>query len=158
MSLTSPRALATASIAALVLGTGVAAHAAVDKTARAKVRVVTISYTGGCGVAVNANGTGVTGAPGACPVGGTYDVAKKGKEKYLSIAVTDQSGRPVSGALWLSGGTGNAVDEPFCGALKTYRMTQASFTLDLNNAADSACPGVPTSGKIVIKYSNVPVK
>ena len=154
----SPRTLATASIAALVLGTGVGAHAAVGTKVKPKVRTVTVKYTGGCGVAVNVSGTGVTGAPGTCPLGATYSLAKKKTEKYLTIAITDQTGNPVSGALWLSGGTGNAKDEPFCGALKNYPMAQPSYTLDLNAAADTSCPSAPTSGTIVIKYSNVPVK
>jgi hypothetical protein len=159
MSHINSRAFAVASIGALVLGTGVAAHAAAGKaTSHPKPRVVKISYTGGCGFDVNAAGNGVAGAPGTCALGDNYALAKKGKEKYLSIKVVDTSGRPVSGSLWLQGGTGNAVDEPFCGALKNYRMTQGTYTMDLNAAADSACPGVATSGAIQITYSATPQK
>lgn len=154
----STRSFATASIAALVLGTGFGAHAAVDHKVKPKVRTVKVHYTGGCGFVVNVSGTGVTGAPGSCAVGATYSIAKKKTEKYLSIIVTDQTGQPVSGSLWLSGGTGNAVDEPFCGALKNYRMSQANYTMDVNAGADTDCPGLPTTGTIVVKYSNVPVK
>jgi hypothetical protein len=152
------RVVGASVISALVLGSGVGAQAAVSHKVKPKVRTVSISYTGGCGVAVSVAGNGVTGAPGACVLGATYQVAKKATEKYLSIAVTDQTGRPVSGSLWLSGGAGNAVNEPFCGALANYPMAQSSYTLDINAAADTGCPGVPTAGKIVIKYSNVPVK
>ena len=119
-----------------------------------KVRTVTITYSGGCGVSVSVEGSGVTAAPGLCATGDTYNLAKKGKEKYLSIAVTDQTGRPVSGSVWLS----SSANEPFCGAMKNYQMGQPTYTLDLNGAADTSCPGVPTSGKIVVKYSNVPIK
>ena len=150
------RAIGVLLVAASVLGTGAGAHAATAK--KAKIRKVTISYTGGCGFDVNVSGNGVAGAPGACALGDNYQLAKKGKEKYLSIAVTDQSGQPVSGSLWLSGGTGNAVSEPFCGALKNYQMTQSTYSMDLNAAADSACPSLPTSGTIVISYSNLPLK
>ena len=129
-------------------------HAAVGPKVKPKVRTVTITYSGGCGVSVNLAGSGVTAAPGICASGQTYTLAKKGKEKYLSIAVTDQSGRAVSGSVWLS----SSANESFCGALKNYRMGQPTYTLDLNAAADTSCPGVPTSGKIVVKYSNVPVK
>jgi hypothetical protein len=152
------RAVGAVVVCGMLLGTGAGAHAAVSHKVKPKVRTVSISYTGGCGFAVNVQGNGVTGAPGACALGGTYSLAKKGKEKYLSIAVTDQSGQPISGSLWLSGGTGNAVNEPFCGALANYPMAQSSYTLDINAAADTACPSAPTTGKIVIKYSNVPVK
>jgi hypothetical protein len=123
-------------------------------TVKPKVRTVTISYSGGCGVGVNVEDNGFTATPGLCATGQTYDIAKKGKEKYLSIAVTDQSGRATSGSVWLN----TSAAQAFCGSLKNYRMGQSTYTLDLNVAADTSCPGLPTSGKVVIKYSNVPIK
>ena len=149
------RALGGAAVAALVLGTGFGAHAATERKPVKKVRTTTVKYQGPCGFDVNVKGTGVTGAPGTCPIGQTYTVSRRTGEKFLTIVVTDQTGRPVSGNLWLSGGTGNAVNQPFCGSLRNYRMGQDSYTLDLNAAADSTCPGVATTGKMVIKYSNL---
>jgi len=147
----------TRPVVALVAVAAVGAVALPSQAAGAvkpKVRTVTISYSGGCGIGVNVEDNGFTATPGVCATGKTYDLAKKGKEKYLSIAVTDQSGRATSGSVWLN----MSAAESFCGSLKNYRMGQPTYTLDLNVAADTSCPGLPTSGKVVIKYSNVPIK
>ncbi|MDQ1706502.1 MAG: hypothetical protein QOF18_2868 [Frankiaceae bacterium] len=150
------RVLGGAAVAALVLGTGVGAQAAGHRKPVKKVRTTTVAYQGGCGFDVAVGGTGGSGTPGVCPVGATYTVTRKSTEKFLTIIVADQTGRPVSGSLWLKGGAGTAVAEPFCGSLKNYRMGQDTYTLDLNAAADSTCPGAPTTGKLTIKYSNLP--
>lgn len=147
----------TAFVAVLVLGTGVGAHAATAKT-KPKVRRVTISYTGGCGTVLNADGNGLTAASGVCPVGADYKLVKKSKEKYLSIVVKDRAGVAVSGTLWLSPGTGNATSQPFCGAMKNYPMAQSKYTMDIDAGVDSSCPGEPTAGTIVISYSTAPLK
>lgn len=150
------RVVGGAAVAALVLGSGIGAQAATHHKAVKKVRTTTVTYQGGCGFAVGVSGNGVSGAPGSCAVGENYTVTRRATEKYLTIKITDQTGRPVSANLWLSAGTGNAVNEPFCGTLKDYRMAQATYTLDLNAAADSSCPGVPTTGKFTVAYSNLP--
>jgi hypothetical protein len=146
------RLLGGAAVAALVLGTGVGAEAATHKKPVKKTRTVTINYQGGCGL----DGAVVVGAPGACVIGGHYNVTRKSTEKFLNITVKDQTGRPVGGEIWLSSGTGNAVNEQFCGSLKNYQMGQDSYQLDLNTpSANPSCPGGATTGTITVKYSNV---
>lgn len=154
----SSRVIGLAAAAAMVAGSGVAAHAAGAGPVKLKVRTVTISYTGGCGFDVNAEVVTTSGAPGSCAVGGNYALAHKGGEKYLTILVKDGATSAVSGSLWLSGGTGTAKDQPFCGSLKNYRMAQPTYTMDLNAAADPTCPGAATTGTITIEYSNLPLK
>jgi hypothetical protein len=155
---TSGRVIGFAAAAMMVAGSGVAAHAADAAKPKLKVRTVTMSYTGGCGFSVNAEVVTSSGAPGSCVVGENYALAHKAGEKYLTIIVKDSATSAVSGSLWLSGGTGTAKDAPFCGSLKNYAMAQPTYTMDLNAAADPACPGAATSGTITIKYSNLPLK
>jgi hypothetical protein len=151
------RAAGAALVAATVLGTGVAAHAA-GTTHRAKIRKVTLHYTTGCGAVVDVDGNGVTGSPGACALSAEYQLTRKRTEKYLSIVVTDQTGRAVPGSLWLSSGAGTADSEAFCGALKNFPMTKSSYPMDLNSGVATSCPGEPTTGTIVVTYSNIPIK
>ena len=151
-------AFGVAAAAVLVAGSGVAAHAADAGKKPLKARIVTIQYTGGCGFNLNAEALTASGAPGSCAAGANYDVQRKSGEKYLTILVTDQTGSPVSGSLWLKGGTGNAVSEPFCGALKNYVMKQSAYTLDLNTSADPTCPGAATTGTMQLKFTNLPLK
>ena len=156
---TTGRLIALGAAAALAAGSGVAAHAADASTsARAKVRTVTIKYTGGCGFNLNAEVLTSSGAPSSCALGQNYALARKAGEKYLTIVVADQTASAVSGSLWLKGGTGTAVDKPFCGSLKNYLMGQSTYSMDLNASADATCPGAATTGTVVIKYSNVPIR
>lgn len=154
----STRVIGGTAVAALVLGTGFAADAATAAHKKAIVRHASMDYQGGCGLAVKVAGSGVTAAPGACAVGDHYDITRRVGEKYLTIAIKDQTGRPVGAELWLSDGTGDAVSEEFCGELKNYRMGQASYTLDLNTSVDTDCPGAATSGTVAVTYSSKPVK
>ncbi|MBV9292215.1 MAG: hypothetical protein JO222_07185 [Frankiales bacterium] len=139
---------------AVMAVSGIAAHAAPAKKAKPIVRHQTISYTGGCGIIVNAVAAAPTAAPGTCAVGSNYTVVHKTGEKYLTISVVDQTGRPISGEIWLTGGTGNATLQRFCGTLKHYTMGQASYQLDLNTGVDPTCPGEPTQGKINLTFSS----
>jgi len=139
---------------AAVAVSGVAAQAAPARHKKPIIRHQTISYTGGCGIVVNAVAAEPTAAPGNCVAGSNYTVVHKTGEKYLSITVVDQTGRPISGEIWLTGGTGNATLQRFCGALHDYRMAQASYQLDLNTGVDPTCPGEPTQGKINLKFSS----
>jgi hypothetical protein len=152
------RAAGIAAAVVMVAGSGVAAHAADAGKKPLKVRIVTIDYTGGCGFNVNAEAVTASGAPSSCAAGDNYAVQHKAGEKYLTILVDDQSGSAVSGSLWLKGGTGNAVSEPFCGSLKNYAMKQSAYTLDLNTSADPTCPGAATTGTLTVKFSNLPIK
>lgn len=148
------RLIGAAAATVLVTGTALAAHAAPAAT-KLHTRTVKISYSGGCGIVTPA----VVGAPGACVLGDNYDVVRKTGEKYLTIKIADKTGKAVSGEIWLSGGTGNAVQYPFCGGLKNYRMGQSAYTMDLNEGVDATCVGgVATSGTITVTYSNLPVK
>src|SRR3954471_10762498 len=109
----SKRFIGGTAVAALVLGTGFAADAAAVHKKKAIVRHASYTYQGGCAVGINA---GVSGAasPGTCAVGDHYDITRRVGEKFLTISVKDQTGRPVGGEIWLSDGTGNAKDQTFC--------------------------------------------
>ena len=155
----SKRFIGGTAIATLVLGTGFAAEAA---TAAHKkiVRHASFDYQGGCAVDVSNPAVTGTASPGTCVVGEHYDITRQAGEKYLTISVTDQTGRPVGGEIWISDGTGtgDATNQPVCGELKNYRMGQASYSLDLNTSVAPACPGAATSGSIAVTYSSYRLK
>lgn len=140
--------------AVMLAGSGVAAHAAGDAKRPLKIRVVTVQYTGACGVDVVA----ATGTAGVCPPGaGDYALKRKSGEKYLTILVKDGATSKVSGDLWLSTGAMAKVQQ-FCGTLKNFAMAQPTYSMNLNDSANPSCPGAPTSGTLTIEYSNLPLK
>jgi hypothetical protein len=150
----SHRAVGALVIGTLVLGSAVGAEAATKKPKVVKhTRVVTYQYNGGCGrdLAV------VVGDTSPCGVGTTWTLARQKGEKYLTIAVTDQTGRPVGGEIWLTGGTGNATDQAFCGSIKDFQIFQDSYNLDVNSPSlSTTCAGAATVGSVKITYSNLP--
>jgi len=152
----SVRLIGALAITTLTLGTAVGAHAAPAKKKKVTIRTQKVSYQAGCGFAVDIAGNGVRGS--YCPVSGDYPLALRGKEKFVSIAVTDSSGVKVGGDLWLSDGTGDAEGVPFCGTLKNYKSTQPTYHLNLDVSASTSCPGLPTSGTITITYSSARLK
>ena len=150
----SGRVVGFVAVAAMVAGSGVAAHAGDMSKPKLKVRKVTISYTGACGV----DATAVSGTAGVCPPGASdYALAHKAGEKYLTILVKDSATSAVSGNLWLSSGA-MATAERFCGSLKNYAMGQPTYSMNLNDAANPSCPGAATTGTITVEYSNLPLK
>jgi hypothetical protein len=151
----SHRVLGGAVVATLVLGSAVGAEAAAKKPVK-HTRTVKVAYTGGCGIVVNVAGSGASAAPGNCVLGGTYDVTPNKGEKYVTLTVSDATGRPVGGEIWtVSNGT-SSQNQPFCGGVKDFILT-GGVTVDLNTPAlDSTCPGGATQGTLTIAYSNLP--
>jgi hypothetical protein len=157
------RALGFLVMGSLLVGSAAGAEAATKKKKVVKhTRVVTLKYTGACTVAGNTPAVTFAFSSSSCPPGAAdysgFD-AQPG-EKYLTVKVTDSTGRPVHGELWLTTGSGTAANDKnqeFCGALTDYLLTQRTFSLDLDAATvDASCPGGATSGTITATWSNLP--
>jgi hypothetical protein len=115
-------------------------------------RTVTMSYTGACGAHVVDVADG-TAAP-ACPPGTNPALSSNPGEKYMSITVTDGSGRPVHAELW----SGASELPDFCGSVHNYALKDgdpSDMTWDAASV-DPGCPSTATSGTITIIYSNLP--
>jgi len=154
------RLIGGAAIAALVVGTGVGAEAATKKKkhkAKSIVRVVKMSYQGGCGVTARASGNGPSATPGQCALGDSYDLALKPGEKYLSVSVADDNMPGVPAVLWLSTGL-NAKNQAFCTAIKNFPALGTQPSLDLFDGVDTDCPGSATQGTITVTFSSKPIK
>lgn len=151
-------------VAALVGGSAVGAEAATKKKAPPKpkkfTRTVVLKYTGGCTAEVNGGGLSTAGAPGACSNVGAANWAQSAqpKEKYVSVTVTDASGRKVPGQIWIKGsGVANDTEIAFCGSMKNYQFVASDFTVDLDAVgAVASCPGTATQGTVTLVYSNLP--
>jgi hypothetical protein len=150
----SARLLGGLAVATLVLSTGVAAEASTAKKKHAKpiVRHQTISYTGPCAGAVSVEGTGGTLNPGYCD---TANLSVRSGEKYVTLAVKDSTGQPISGELWTVKNGASSKSVGFCGSLKNLALAPGSYSVDLNWGVNSSCPsGQATQGKIAVIYSS----
>lgn len=161
----SARLIGGALVGVMVLGSAIGAEASTHKKKAKKpvkvTRTVTLSYNGGCTAEVSAGGASTAGSPGACSSVGAanWSLTPKVGEKFISITVTDASGRSVPGQFWEKGsGTGNDTEIPFCGAMKNYQFPIGSpVLLDLDAAgAVASCPGFATQGTIKAVFSNLP--
>src|SRR4051794_18090370 len=98
------RLIGTVAIATLVLGSAVGAEAATKKKVVKHTRTVTLTYRGGCTIetaAVTGNDSDVCHAFG----GADAELTAKRGEKYVSVKVTDATGRNVPGQFWVKGAT-----------------------------------------------------
>ena len=148
------RVIGGAAVAVMVLGTAAGAHAATDKKHKPVLhkRVQTITYQGGCGITA-----GVQATPGTCVLGGSYNLAFKRGEKYVSISVKDSIAPGVPAVLWLGTGV-NAANQQFCTSIKNFQPGGTTPQLDLFDGVDPTCPGSATQGTITVTYSNLPIK
>jgi len=147
-------------VASLVLASAVGAEAATKKkVVKRTTRTVTLTYTGGCTIEAWDGGSGVASRPGACSSAGAADwtlAAKKG-ERYLTIKAVDASGLSVPGDIWVQGSGLLSTEYQFCGATKDFKLPAPSFDLALDSVgAVRSCPGLATSGKITVVFSNLP--
>lgn len=126
------------------------------------IRVVTFSYRGGCSLNLGDSSlVEFTGDdPSACQAAGTaFTISPVSGEKYVSVTVTDKSGRPLHGEIWLSGGAASATDAPFCGSISDYAGLQpgSNYPLTLDAVStDPSCASAATEGTVTITYSNLP--
>lgn len=150
------RLIGGALVATMVIGSAVGAEAATKKKVVRHTRTVTLTYNGGCTIetpAVTGNDSDVCHAFG----GGDWEQTAKAGEKYVSIKVTDASGRNVPGQFWVKGTTLHDTPIPFCGALKDFQFPSAAIQVDLDAlGGTSKCPGVATSGTVTLVFSNLP--
>lgn len=165
------RALSFRGVIALACVTAVAgasgALAAPHKTAhkhpkpKKYVRVTTESYTGGSSVWVKTPVVQAGAQPpialGSAPIA---DISFIRTDRFVSVAATDNTGRPLAMTLWTAGwGTNSATSQQICGSAKDVPVPVGSddYHLTINAvSADANCPGVATSGTIVISVSNMP--
>jgi hypothetical protein len=152
------RLIGGAAIAALVVGTGVGAEAATKKRKpRPIVRVMKITYQGGCGVTARVAGNGPSGAPGQCVVGDTYDLALRSGEKYISLKVADDNSSVVPAVLWLNDAV-PTKSQDFCTSLKNFPAAGIQPRLDLFDGVDSDCQGIATTGTVTVTFSSNPIR
>lgn len=152
------RLIGAAAVATLVLGSAIGAEAATKKKVVRHTRTVTLSYAGGCTIEAYDGGSGAAFAPGQCGAAGaaSYTLNAKRGEKYVSVKVTDSSGKAVPGDFWVMGHI-TSTEYQFCGAMKDFAVPAPSFDLDLDAVgAVSSCPGIATTGKITLVFSNLP--
>ena len=145
-----------------LIGAEAATKKAVKKKAVVKAtRTVKLTYQGGCTAEfVTPVVKGAT-SPGACTNIGAanWALASKVGEKFVSLSVTDQTGRAVPGQFWEKGsGTANDTEIGFCGSMKNYQIPAAgSILLDLDAVgAVPSCPGIATQGTVTLTFSNLP--
>lgn len=159
----SARLVGGALIGVMVLGSAIGAEAATKKKpakhkAPVKVtRTVKLSYTGGCTADIVAVGASERGTCSSFGAGG-WNLPLKATEKYVTVTVTDASGRAVPGAFWETGGTGGTSKTvPFCGAMKDYVAPTGTATLALDAVGVvTSCPGLATQGTVTVVFSNLP--
>jgi hypothetical protein len=148
------RLIGGAAIATLVVGTGVGAEAATKKRKpKPIIRVVKMSYQGGCGIDVAA----AQATPGTCVVGESYNLALRRGEKFISIAVADSVSPDVPAVLWLGTGV-NAANRAFCSRIKNFPATGTQPQLDLFDGPDASCTGSAFQGTIKVTFSSLPIK
>jgi hypothetical protein len=135
------------------VGTGVGAEAATKKKKpKSIIRVVKMTYQGGCGVSA-----GVLLTPSTCVVGDTYALALKPGEKFISVSVADDNMPDVPSILWLGTGV-NAPNQQFCSSIKNFPAAGTQPSLDLFDGADPTCPGSATTGTVTVTFSSSPIK
>jgi hypothetical protein len=142
------RALYFCIIPALVFALPAMAGSAKPKPKPVPPRVVTIDYANVCSVIV-----GPTAGPSAadCPADQNFSV-KKG-EKFASISVTDDSGRPGSVLFHVTAtGVSNDIPVIVCGSATRLDVSGGTdYTASPTfSVADAGCPTPPTSGTIKI--------
>lgn len=157
----SARLIGSALVGVLVLGSALGAEAATKKKPKKPVKVtrtVTLSYTGGCTLETPAVGASLQGTCSNAGAAG-WEMATKTGEKYVTVSVTDASGRATAGAFWEAGGAnGTSTTTKFCGAMKDYVVPVGStvkLALDAVGAT-TACPGFATQGTVKVVFSNLP--
>src|SRR4051794_14779954 len=158
------RLIGSALVGVMVFGTALGAEAATKKKVKKLVkhtRTVTLAYRGGCTAEIDAGGATGGGSLGACSTLGAanYSMTAQKGEKFVSITVTDASGRKVPGQFWeKGGGTANDTEIAFCGAMKNYQFpASGSILLDLDAVGIvTSCPGTATQGTIKLIFSNLP--
>jgi hypothetical protein len=158
-SATGARLIAGGLIATTLLATAVGAEAATKKKPVKVVkhtRVVTLSYRGGCTVEVPVGAA----TPGQCAAIGaaSYSLTAQKGEQYVSVSVTDATGRSVPGQFWIQGSqVAGDTEIAFCGSMKNFKFPVPAFDLDLDAVGlVASCPGVATSGTIKLTFSNLP--
>jgi hypothetical protein len=150
----STRLIGCVAIATMVGGTAVGAEAATKKKKHKPiVRVQKIAYQGGCGIDLAV----AAATPGSCVLGGSYTLALKPGEKFISVSVVDAVSPDVPGVLWLGTGVG-AANQTFCSTIKNFPATGTQPQLDLFDGPDSACTGSAFTGTITVTYSSNPLK
>jgi hypothetical protein len=155
----SARLIGGALVGVMVLGSALGAEAATKKKVKKPVKVtrtVTLKYAGGCSIETPAVVGSLTSSCSTVGAAG-YAVATKATEKYVTVTVTDATGRAVPGAFWEGSGTTSSTND-FCGALKNYVVPAGgSVKLALDAVGGRrACPGVATQGTIKLVFSNLP--
>jgi hypothetical protein len=151
------RLIGAAVIATLLVGTTVGAEAATKKKVVKHTRTVTLTYRGGCTVdtpAVLGNESDACHAFG----GADWELRTRTGEKYVSVKVADATGRSVPGQFWIHGSSvGHDTAIPFCGSMKDFRTPISTVQIDLDAVgAVTSCPGLATSGKVTVVFSNLP--
>ena len=147
------RIIAGAAIATVVVGTGVGAEATTKRKPKPIIRVVKMSYQGGCGIDVAV----AQATPGQCVVGDSYNLALRRGEKFISIAVDDSVSPDVPGVLWLGTGV-NAANQAFCSSIKNFPAAGTKPQLDLFDGPDPSCTGSAFQGNIKVTFSSIPIK
>jgi hypothetical protein len=149
------RLIGALAIATLVVGTGVGAEASTKKKHKAKpiIRVQKIDYQGGCGIDLAV----AQATPGQCVVGGSYALALKPGEKFISVSVADGVSPDVPGVLWLGTGV-NAPNQAFCTAIKNFPAAGTQPQLDLFDGPDASCTGSAFQGTVTVTFSSNPIK
>ena len=162
------RALATRVVGLTVIGAVAVAVSAPSeastKTKHAKkpakhTRVETLTYAAPCAVhAANGDGThpSATAILPVCLTSGLPRISTAPKiEPYVSLTVTDTTGRPVHGEIWTQAGNGDAQYIGFCGTLRPTSIPPGAYIVSIDSVSiDPTCPSVGTSGTIAVKYTN----
>ena len=157
----SARLIGGALVVLMIFGTALGADASTKKHHKAVVkkttRTVKLSYTGGCTLDIVAVGASERGQCSSVGAAG-WDLPLKAGEKYVSVTVTDHSGRATPGAFWETGGTGGTSKTvPFCGSTKDYTAPAGTVTMALDAVgAIAGCPGLATQGTVTVVFSNLP--
>lgn len=152
------RLIGGALVGVMIFGTALGADAAVKKKPKKPVkhtRTVTLAYKGGCTVDTPAGSLSDTSGCSGFG-GGGWEVPTQPGEKFVTVTVTDATGRNVGGAFWEGSGTNSSATD-FCGSMKNFTTGPGSVVLALDAAgATPACPGLATTGTVKLVFSNLP--
>jgi len=151
------RLIGAALVGVMIFGTALGAEAATKKKHKVvrHTRTVTLSYKGGCSVDTPEGAVSDTSGCSGFG-GGGWEVPTQAGEKYVSVTVTDATGRNVAGAFWEGSGT-NSTTTDFCGSMKDFTAGPGSVVLALDAVgARTACPGLATQGTVKLVFSNLP--
>ena len=152
------RLIGSALVGVMIFGTALGAEAATKKKAKKPVRhtrTVTLSYVSGCTVDTPA---GAASETGNCATfgGGGWDITARPGEKFVTVTITDATGRNVGGAFWEGSGTNSSTTD-FCGSMKDFTTGPGSVVLALDAVgATTKCPGFATQGTVKLVFSNLP--